>query len=103
MDNKEIPITQSVLVGLQIEICKDLVCEELDGEMVILNMQSGLYFGIDEIGSRIWKMLEEKIPPVTMIKLLLDEYEIEADLCRQQVMAFIMELEKNNLIMRIPV
>ena len=68
--------------------------------MVILNMHSGLYFGIDAVGSRIWQMLEKKVPPATMVDLLLEEYEIEADLCSQQVAAFLAELEKNNLILR---
>ena len=68
--------------------------------MVILNMHSGLYYGIDEVGSRIWQMLEEKIPPAAMIDRLLNEYEIEVGECSRQVMDFLTELEKNNLILR---
>jgi hypothetical protein len=100
MDNTMIHLKESDLKELQIEICKDLVYQELDGEMVILDMHSGQYFGIDAVGSRIWQMLEEKVSPAAMINLLLEEYEIEADLCSQQVVAFLEELEKNNLIIR---
>ena len=103
MDTTMIHIKESDFAGVQVEIRKDLVCQELDGEMVILNMQSGLYYGIDAVGSRIWQMLEEKVPPATMVDLLLEEYEIEADLCSQQVATFLSELEKNNLITRITI
>jgi len=84
--------------NLQIEISKDLVYQELDGEMVLLDMKSGQYFGIDEIGCRIWRMLEDKVPPVSIIEKLLEEYEVEKDLCRQQVVTFLEKLEHNNLI-----
>ena len=68
--------------------------------MVILDMHSGLYYGIDAVGCRIWQMLEQKIQPAAMIGRLLEEYEIEADICSRQVTAFLAELEKNNLIVR---
>jgi hypothetical protein len=100
MDTNSMSLEKSDLKRLQLEIGKDLVCQELDGEMVILDMQAGLYYGIDAVGTRIWQMLQDKVPPATMIDLLLEEYEIEADVCSQQVMAFLTELEKNRLIMR---
>ena len=100
MENNSLNSQESELAGLRVEVCKDLVCQELDGEMVILNMHSGLYYGIDEVGSRIWQMLEEKIPPAAMIDRLLNEYEIEVGECSRQVMDFLTELEKNNLILR---
>jgi hypothetical protein len=100
MDNKLMSLRESDLKDLQIQICKDLVCQELDGEMVILDMHAGLYFGIDAVGTRIWQMLQEGVPPATMINLLLEEYEIEPDICSQQVVDFLGVLEKNHLIMR---
>ena len=102
MDNNLMSLKESDLKELQIEIGKDLVCQELDGEMVILDMHSGLYYGIDAVGTRIWQMLEQKVPPATMVDHLLEEYEIEANLCLQQVLAFLVDLKKNNLIMHIP-
>ena len=69
-------------------------------ELPKIYSQAGLYYGIDEVGSRIWQMLEEKIPPAAMIDRLLNEYEIEVGECSRQVMDFLTELEKNNLILR---
>jgi len=98
MDNNNKKIDIEAFNRLQVEISKDLVYQELDGEMVILEMQSGQYFGIDVIGSRIWQMLESKVPPVLMIEKLQEEFEVEPELCRHQVVTFLDELEKNNLI-----
>lgn len=86
------------LATIRIVIGKDLVYQELDGEMVILDMQSGQYFGIDLIGSRIWRLLEEQVPPAEIVERLLVEYEVAADVCSQQVLLFLRQLEKNQLI-----
>jgi Coenzyme PQQ synthesis protein D (PqqD) len=103
MDKNVLNVKESDLNNLQVEVGKDLVCQELDGEMVLLDMQSGLYFGIDAVGTRIWQMLEEKVPPMKMVDLLLEEYEVEAEICAQQVLTFLLKLEKNNLLKRISI
>ncbi len=90
------------LSALRVTISKDLVYQELDGEMVILDLKSGQYFGIDLIGSCIWQMLEQNIHPADIVERLLQEYEVETDLCRQQVVTFLRELEQNTLISCIP-
>lgn len=82
----------------KVTIPEELVYQELDGEMVLLNMQSGQYFGIDEIGSKIWALLEEKVMPVDIVQRLVAEYEVSEKVCQQQVAAFLDELEKEGLI-----
>ena len=84
--------------NMRIEMSKDLVYQELDGEMVILDMKSGQYFGIDAIGSVIWQMLEQKIPPAIIIEKLQDGYDVDAEVCSQQVLDFLEDLKKNNII-----
>jgi hypothetical protein len=98
MDNNNKKIDIEAFNRLQVEVNKGLVCQEFDGEMVILEMQSGQYFGIDVIGSRIWQMLESKVAPVLMIEKLQEEFEVEPELCRHQVVTFLDELERNKLI-----
>ena len=41
----------------QFRACKDVVSAELDGEQVLLNLETGLYYGLDEIGSSLWNGL----------------------------------------------
>ncbi len=58
---------------------------ELDGEGVLLNLQSGNYFSLDEVGMRIWALLREQQTPAQILETLHQEYDaprpqIEADL-----------------------
>ena len=68
------------------------------GEMVILDLLSGEYYGVDLIGTRIWRMLEEHAPPATIVERLLAEYEVDQDTCNQHLASFFRQLEQNNLI-----
>jgi len=46
-------LDRSVCVG------KDVVFRELDGEAVILNLETGTYFGLDTVGTRIWQFCQD--------------------------------------------
>ncbi len=38
----------------------EVIFRELDGEAVILNLDTGIYFGLDAVGTRIWRLIEER-------------------------------------------
>jgi len=46
-------LDRSVRVG------KDVMFRELDGEAVLLNLESGKYYGLDPVGSRIWQFVQQ--------------------------------------------
>ena len=39
---------------------EDVVAREVSGEMVLLDLESGQYFGLDPVGGRVWELLSEK-------------------------------------------
>lgn len=74
-----------------------LVCE-LDGEAVLLNTDSGHYFGMDEVGTRMWSLLAEhgRVEPV--YRTLLEEYDVgEAEL-QHDLLGWIEELVAHQLL-----
>ena len=46
----------------------EVIFRELDGEAVILNLDTGIYFGLDAVGTRIWRLIEERKP----LRIVLD-------------------------------
>jgi len=63
----------------------DVVFRDLDGEAVLLHLETGLYFGLDPVGTRIWSLLGEGAPLRRLHAQLLEEYDVaparlEADL-----------------------
>lgn len=71
---------------------------ELDGETVILDMESGQYVGLDIIGTRIWDLIENKISVQGLVEVLVEEYDVERHDCLQDVQHFLSELAGNGLI-----
>lgn len=71
---------------------------ELDGEAVLLNIETGVYFGLDPLGTQIWQSLAEGVDPDEIIERLLDEYEVERSRVQADVRAFLENLQRNGLI-----
>jgi hypothetical protein len=58
----------------RVVISESVVCAALDDEAVLLNVETGLYFGLDAIGSRIWELLAEGVAPDRICEQLYAEY-----------------------------
>lgn len=64
---------------------RDVVFRELGGEMVLLNLKSGVYFGLNETGTQMWTLLVELKDPGRVVEALEREYaasraQLEGDL-----------------------
>ncbi len=60
-----------------ITIAPDVISQEVSGETVILDLNSEHYFGLDEVGTRIWQLIEEKGELQAVFDQMLAEYEVE--------------------------
>src|SRR5438045_2839748 len=60
------------------EIHPDVVWREIDGEVVLLNVVTGLYYGLDEVGSSVWRLLAGKPATLDVVRDgLLTEFETD--------------------------
>jgi hypothetical protein len=69
-------------------VSKDVLFQEVSGETVLLDLDSEQYFGLDEVGTRIWALLKEGRGVDAIVDTLLAEYEVE----REQLEADVREL-----------
>jgi hypothetical protein len=76
----------------------NLVACDLDGETALMSVEHGKYYGIDAIGSRIWALIEQPRLVSDLCVLLLKEFEVEPSQCEHDVLAFLSELAKDNLV-----
>ena len=68
---------------------ESVVSAELDGETVLLNVQSGIYFGLDAIGSEIWKMVEPGATEEHIVQRLAADYDVEINKLRADIREFL--------------
>ena len=81
-----------------VAINPSVIYRELAGEVVLLNLQSGVYYGLDAVGSRVWQLLMQSRGVDDVCATLLDEYDVSAEAVRADVQRLIGELSEKGLV-----
>jgi hypothetical protein len=71
---------------------------EVGGESVLLNLKNERYFGLDDVGTRMWKALMAVDSIQAAYEMLLAEYDVEADRLRQDLDELIGKLMEQGLV-----
>ena len=79
-------------------VSPDQVSCDLSGESAILNLKAGVYYGLNEVGTTIWKLIQEPRRVGDLRDALLEEYEVEPDRCEADLMILLQDLLNNGLI-----
>ena len=77
---------------------KQIVSADMDGELVMMSVDKGQYYGLGGIGPRIWEMLAEPVDRAQLVSAITSEYEVDEQECARDVDAFLQLLLKDNLI-----
>ena len=88
------------MIGLDTVVTRseELISSDLDGETALMSVQSGKYYSLDEIGSRIWTLIERPRSVSELCDILLNEFNVDREQCAQDVLAFLNQLAKDNLV-----
>ena len=70
----------------------------MDGDLVMMNITQGSYFGMNVVGKEIWNLLDKPRDEQELVALLLEKFDVDETTCRSEAGAFIQQLSKNNLI-----
>ena len=81
-----------------IAISQDVLTQEVSGETVLLDLKGESYFGLDEVGTRIWQLLQEHGSVQKAYETLLVEYDVEAGQLQSDMEDIISKLEVAGLI-----
>ncbi len=72
--------------------------QEVDGEMVLLDMESENYFGLDEVGTAIWQTMQERETLQEVFEALVEKYEVEAEVLEKDLSDFVGKLLESGLV-----
>ncbi|WP_422659336.1 lasso peptide biosynthesis PqqD family chaperone [Paenibacillus sp. EC2-1] len=71
---------------------------DMDGEKVMLSIENGKYYNLGLIGGRIWELASTPVTVTGIVEQLVTEYEIEPEVCEQQVQTFLKQLITEGLV-----
>ena len=74
----------------------------LDQESVLLNLQTEQYFGLDEAGTRMWRLVTTSPNIDAAYQELLAEYDVQPDLLRENLTELLGHLVEHGLLQVLP-
>ena len=88
----------SVSFDQKLVVTPDTLINVIEGESVLLNLKSESYFGLDQVGTRMWALLMTSDSIQAAYEVLLDEYDVSADELRKDMRDLIEKLIANGLV-----
>lgn len=77
---------------------QEQISSELAGEAVLLQLSSGIYYGLNKVGSRIWELIQQPKRFSEVLDTLLEEYDVQPEICKQELTRIVMELRAAELV-----
>ena len=77
---------------------KQVIQSAIGDEVVMLDMESGFYFGLNTIASAIWQHLKEPIGWTELIDRLTESYEVDREICEKDTRELIDRMLEKGII-----
>jgi hypothetical protein len=84
----------------RVTVPDDVLISQLQEESVILNLDSERYYGLDDVGTRFLSVLTTSDSIETAYELLRDEYNVDPQVLRTDLLALIESLIDKGLLIR---
>jgi sulfur transfer complex TusBCD TusB component (DsrH family) len=92
MTVRSIPDTATVVAA------GDLLSSAFGPELVILNLRDGVYYGLEDVGARLWSLLQQPVAVSAIRDALVAEYDVEPARCGRDVRALLQDLAARGLV-----
>lgn len=76
----------------------DMISAEMDGDLVMMSIERGEYFGIGGVGTRLWELVERPCSVDQLCAAICEEYDVDEATCRGDVLAHVSELLGQGLL-----
>ena len=86
------------MITQKIEISTEVLTQEVGGETVILDLKRESYFGLDEVGTRIWQLLQEQEDIQIIIATMLNEYDVEEEQLKKDIQNLLTQLNEAGIV-----
>jgi len=87
-----------ISLNSRVRIQDDVLFQELQGEAVLLNLKTGVYLGLNQVGTRIWQLLQEDGSLSRVMEVMLREYDVTREKLAQDLLDLIGQMEQQGLL-----
>lgn len=86
-------LSQTVTVPLHV------MARTVGEDVVILDLQTGMYFGLDSVGARAWSLLTERRSIRETCEIMLEEFAVEREQIEMDILELVRALEEAGLVL----
>ena len=76
----------------------DAATSAVGDETVILNLANGTYYGLDPVGTRIWRLITDGVAMSEVCRRLADDYEVDIATIEADARHFLIDLEAQGIM-----
>jgi hypothetical protein len=76
----------------------DLLTVEMDGDLVMMSIERGDYYGVSGIGPFVWKLIDTPATFMALVDAIVENFEIDAETASADLQIFLGELTKNGMV-----
>ena len=77
---------------------KEQVSCSLAEEAVVLDLKAGVYYGLNEVGARVWSLVQEPRNVSDIRDAILEEFDVDPSLCERDLLVLLRDLAGRELI-----
>lgn len=76
----------------------DFLASTVDDELVMISLEQGHYYALDDIGSRVWELLVTPMTVASLCAQLQPQFAVAPERCEADVLSFLSELREEGMI-----
>jgi len=85
-------------LGAKVVVIPEQVSVDLTDEAVVLSLKDGVYYGLNDVGARIWELIQTPRIVSSICSVLEEEYEVDSQQCQEEVLALLTQLQEWELL-----
>jgi hypothetical protein len=89
---------QNITLESVIHRSREVMASHIDEDLVMMNIDRGQYYALDEIGADIWARLEQPTQVQDLCQQLQRQYSVNPMTCEADVLALLNDMYENDLL-----
>jgi Coenzyme PQQ synthesis protein D (PqqD) len=98
MQKIDMRVNDLICGASRVAVNPNQVSSDLVGEAVILNLQSGTYYGLNAVGASVWNLIQSPKTVDQIREVLLEEYDVAPEVCDRDLHQLLEDLHNVGLI-----
>lgn len=88
----------SITIASIVTTSKDQVHTKVEDESVILGLSNSVYYGLDPVGTVVWREMQEPKRVADLVDSVMQEYDVDRERCEEDVIKLLNELLAEDLV-----